>query len=44
MQNPNRSLMHQALFLQPYNIQICHIRGMDNAMADALSRAPELVE
>ena len=38
LQNPNQRLMRWALFLQPYNLQINHIRGVDNVMADALSR------
>uniref|UniRef100_A0A674PAM1 Gypsy retrotransposon integrase-like protein 1 n=1 Tax=Takifugu rubripes TaxID=31033 RepID=A0A674PAM1_TAKRU len=40
LQNANQRLMRWALFLQPYNIEIKHIRGVDNVMADALSRAP----
>jgi hypothetical protein len=44
LQNPKQRLMRWALFLQPYNIQIRHIRGMDNDMADALTHAPELIE
>ena len=38
LQNPNQRLMRWALFLQPYTLNICHIRGVDNVMADALSR------
>ena len=38
LQTPNQRLMRWALFLQPYNLQINHIRGVDNVMADALSR------
>ena len=40
LQNPNQRLMRWALFLQPYNLDIRHIEGKDNIMADALSRAP----
>ena len=37
---PNQRLMRWALFLQPYNLDIRHIKGTHNVMADALSRAP----
>lgn len=40
LQNPNQRLMRWALFLQPYNLDIRHIKGSDNVVADALSRAP----
>ena len=40
LQNPNQRLMRWALFLQPYDLQIRQIRGVDNVIADALSRAP----
>jgi hypothetical protein len=40
LQNPNQRLMRWALFLQPYNLDIRHIKGTHNVMADALSRAP----
>lgn len=40
LQNPNQRLMRWALFLQPYDLQIKHIRGVENVMADTLSRAP----
>lgn len=40
LQNPNQRLMRWCLFLQPYNLNIRHIRGKDNVVADALSRAP----
>lgn len=40
LQNPNQRLMRWALFLQPYHLDIRHIKGKDNVMADALSRAP----
>lgn len=38
MQNSNQRLMRW-LFLQPYHFDVCHIKGRDNVMADALSRA-----
>ena len=40
LQNPNQRLMRWALFLQPYNLDIRHIKGTDNVIADALSGAP----
>lgn len=40
LKSPSQRLMRWALFLQPYNLQIRHIRGVANVMADALSRAP----
>lgn len=40
LQNPNQRLMRWALFLQSYDLQIHHIRGADNVLADALSRIP----
>ena len=39
LQNPNQRLMRWALFLQPFNVEIRHIKGSANVMADALSRA-----
>lgn len=41
LQNANQRLMRWALFLQPYNLSIRHIKGSDNVIADALSRAPD---
>lgn len=38
LQNANQRLMRWALFLQPYNLTIRHIKGSENVMADALSR------
>lgn len=40
LQNPNQRLMRWALFLQPYHLDIRHIKGKENVVADALSRAP----
>ena len=40
LQNPNQRLMRWALFLQPYNLDIRHIKGSENVIADALSRLP----
>lgn len=37
---PNQRLMRWSLFLQAYDLEIRHIKGTDNVMADALSRAP----
>ncbi|KAI3352072.1 hypothetical protein L3Q82_020890 [Scortum barcoo] len=37
---PNRRLMRWTLFLQSHYLDIRHIKGRDNVMADALSRAP----
>ncbi len=39
LQNPNQRLMRWALFLQPYQLDIRHIKGTANLVADALSRA-----
>lgn len=38
MKNNNQRILRWALFLQEYNLQIQHIRGVDNLIADALSR------
>ncbi|XP_039514899.1 uncharacterized protein LOC120469791 [Pimephales promelas] len=37
---PNQRLMRWSLFLQAYDLDIRHIKGADNVIADALSRAP----
>ena len=39
MKNKNRRLLSWSLVLQEYNLDIKHIRGVDNVIADALSRA-----
>ncbi len=39
LQNPNQRLMRWALFLQPYELDIRHIKGTANSVADALSHA-----
>lgn len=40
IQNPNQRLMRWSLFLQNYDLNIQHIKGSENVIADALSRAP----
>ncbi len=40
LQSPNHHLIRWSLFLQPYYLEICHLKGVDNVLADALSRAP----
>ena len=40
MRNSNQRLMRWSLFLQGYDLKICHIRCRDNSvLADALSRS-----
>ncbi|MCU7801257.1 MAG: reverse transcriptase, partial [gamma proteobacterium symbiont of Lucinoma myriamae] len=39
MKNKNQRLLRWSLALQEYNLDIRHIRGRDNVIADALSRA-----
>ena len=34
----NQRLLRWSLFLQPYNLQVNHIKGSDNVIADTLSR------
>lgn len=38
MRNGNQRIMRWSLVIQSFNIQVKHIRGMDNMIADALSR------
>ncbi|XP_076032979.1 uncharacterized protein LOC143020443 [Oratosquilla oratoria] len=38
MKNTNQRLLRWALALQPFNLQIAHISGKNNVLADALSR------
>lgn len=39
---PNQRLMRWSLFLQAYDLDIQHIKGADNIIADLLSHAPLL--
>ena len=39
MRDKNQRLLRWSLVLQEYNLKICHIRGKDNIIGDALSRA-----
>lgn len=38
MRNTNHRLMRWALFLQAFNVEVRHIKGRDNVLADTLSR------
>lgn len=38
MRNNNQRLMHWSLFLQAFNVEVKHVKGRDNVLADALSR------
>lgn len=40
MRNANQRLMRWSLILQPFNIEVKHIHGTDNILAEALSRVP----
>ena len=40
LKSPNQRLVRWSLFLQGYDLEIRHIKGQDNVLADALSRAP----
>lgn len=37
----NQRILRWALLLQSYNLNVSHIRGVDNIIADALSRSPQ---
>ena len=39
MKNKNRRLLNWSLILQEYNMEIFHIKGKENVVADALSRS-----
>nr|XP_033964458.1 uncharacterized protein LOC117465610 [Pseudochaenichthys georgianus] len=39
LQNPNQRLMRWCLFLQPFHLDIRHVKGVDNTVADAMTRA-----
>ena len=41
MRNHNQRLSRWGLLLQEYNLDIRHIRGKENVIADALSRVEE---
>ena len=36
----NHRILRWALLLQSYHLEVRHIRGVDNLIADSLSRAP----
>lgn len=38
MRNSNQCIMRWSLILQPYLLEIQHVKGIDNVIADALSR------
>lgn len=40
LQNPNQRLIRWSLFLQSYCLDVRYVKGVDNVIADALSRAP----
>ena len=42
MKNSNQRLMRWCLILQDYKLDIKHVRGRDNVIADALSRVPDV--
>lgn len=37
MRNSNQRLLRWSLILQPYDLEIMHVRGADNILADSLS-------
>lgn len=38
LQNPNQRLMRWCLFLQPFHLDVRHVKGTENTVADAMSR------
>lgn len=40
MKNTNQGLMRWCLVLQDYDLEMYHVKGSENVIADALSRAP----
>ena len=40
MKNKNQRILRWALLVQPFHLQIRHIKGVDNLIADTLSRSP----
>ena len=41
LKHSNQRLLRWSLQLQEYNFELCHIKGAENKVADALSRANE---
>ena len=39
MKDRNQKLLHWSLFLQEFQLDIRHVKGKNNTVADALSRA-----
>ena len=39
MKNRNKTLLHWSLILQEYELEIQHVKGCNNVVADTLSRA-----
>ena len=40
MKNKNQRILRWALLTQPFNLEVHHIKGMDNIIANTLSRSP----
>ena len=38
MKNKNQRILRWSLMLQEHNLDICHVKGKDNVIPDALSR------